>query len=204
MFPKSKEMSMIGGWKKLAALGLLGLGAAVGCHSDSPPARQPIDELHPDDTGLQSKDIVDAADKISRDLLSDPNLNASRNAWTIVVDNMQNKTTDPNNNINFDIFLQALKGNLAQKSNGRVQLIENKAEFYNLRNKELETNAGGDQFGQAGRGAAQAVSPDYSLTGTAMDLPNRATNFYQIEFKLVNLQNRTLAFDRLYQVKVAR
>jgi len=117
---------------------------------------------------------------------------------------MQNKTTDPTNNINFDIFLQALKGNLAQKSNGRVQLIENKAEFYNLRNKELETNAGGDQFGQAGKGAAQAVSPDYSLTGTAMDLPNRATNFYQIEFKLVNLQNRTLAFDRLYQVKVAR
>jgi peptidoglycan-synthase activator LpoB len=195
---------MMGGWKQVAAMGLLGLCAAVGCHSEQ-PQRQPVDSLNPDDTGLQSKDVVDAADKMCRDLLADPNLNASRNAWTIVVDEMQDKTTDPNYKVNFNIFLQALKGDLAQKSNGRVQLIENKAEFYNLRNKELETGSTGDQFGQGGsKGSSQAISPDYSLTGTAMDLPNRSTNFYQIEFKLVNLHNRTLAFDRLYQVKVRR
>jgi len=195
---------MIGGWKRVTAMGLLGLCAAVGCGHEQ-PQRQPVDSLNPDDSGLQSKDVQDAADKMCRDLLSDPNLNASHNAWTIVVDEMQNKTTDPNNQVNFNIFLQLLKGNLAQKSNGRVQLIENKAEFYNLRNKELETGATGDQFGQGGsKSGSQAVSPDYSLTGTAMDLPNRSTNYYQIEFKLVNLHNRTLAFDRIYQVKVAR
>jgi hypothetical protein len=204
MLPKSKEMSMIGSWKRIAAMGLLGLCVTVSCHSEQPP-RQPIDEVNPEDTGLQSKDVVDAADKMCRDLLADPNLNASHNAWTIVVDEMQDKTTDPNYKVNFSIFLQALKGDLAKKSNGRIQLIENKADFYNLRNKELETGAGGDQFGQGGsKTGSQAISPDYSLTGTAMDLPNRVTNFYQIEFKLVNLHNRTLAFDRLYQVKVAR
>lgn len=201
---------MFSGWKRIAAMGLLGLAAAVGCsHSDKPhdygEARPPVDELSSGDTGLQSKDVVSAADKICRDLLADPTLNASRTAWTIVVDNMQDRTTDQVARINFDIFLQALKGELAQKSSGRIQLIENKGEFYQLRNKELEdTNP--DKFGQGGanRGAAQAVSPDYSLTGTAMDLPNRATNFYLIDFKLVNLQNRTIAFDRQYQVKVAR
>jgi Peptidoglycan-synthase activator LpoB len=142
-----------------------------------------------------------AADKMSRDLLADPTLNASSTAWTMVVTSMEDKTTDRANHINFDIFLQALKGDLAQKSAGRVQLIENKAEFHNVRNQELE---GGDQFGQGAAPAPAAINPDYALTGTAMDLPNRATNFYQIEFKLVNLHNRTLAFNRVYQVKVAR
>lgn len=201
---------MLRGWKMTVTAGLLSAAAAVGCSSDRPEKygreRQPIDELNPDDRGLQSKDVVGAADKISRDLLADPTLNSSRTAWTIVVDTMEDKTTDHVARINFDIFLQALKGDLAQKSNGRIQLIENKAQFNQLRNKELEGN-GPDQFGQGGAGgrsSPQAINPDYALYGTAMDLPNRATNFYQIEFKVVNLQNRTIAFDRLYQVKVAR
>ena len=193
------------GWKNVAVIGLILAVGAVGCSSDRPHAygqeRQPVDELNPGDRGLQSKDVIGAADKISRDLLADPTLNASSNAWTLVVDNMEDKTTDQVARINFDIFLQALKGDLAQKSGGRIQLIENKAQFYQLRNKEMENN---DQFGKGRAGATQAVSPDYSLTGTAMDLPNRATNFYQIEFKIVNLHNRTIAFVRLYQVKVAR
>jgi hypothetical protein len=198
---------MLNRWSKWAVFGIIAAAGAAGCSSDRPHdyglERQPVDELNPEDSGLQSKDVVIAADKMSRDLLADPMLNASNNAWAIVVSDMEDKTTERYSRINFDIFLQALKGDLAQKSSGRVQLIENKAEFHNLRNKELE---GGDQFGQgaSGQPAPAAINPDYALYGTAMDMPNRATNFYQIEFKLVNLHNRTIAFDRLYQVKVAR
>ena len=199
---------MLNRWNKWGAVTLVIGAAALGCsYSDQPheygQARQPVDELNPDDSGLQSKDVVMAADKMSRELLADPTLNASNTAWTIVVSDMEDKTTERYSRVNFDIFLQALKGDLAQKSVGRVQLIENKAEFHNLRNKELE---GGDQFGQgaANQPAPAAINPDYALYGTAIDMPNRATNFYQIEFKLVNLHNRTIAFDRLYQVKVAR
>ena len=189
--------------RKAIWLGSLVLMAlAAGCAAPD-QARQPVDELNPNDSGLQSKDVVGAADKISRDLLADPALNSSGTAWTLVVSNMEDKTTDQVARINFDIFLQALKGDLAQKSGGRIQLIENKQQFHELRNRELESNAG-DQFGQGGSNTPQAINPDYALYGTAMDLPNRATNFYQIEFKVVNLHNRTIAFDRLYQVKVAR
>lgn len=197
------------GWKTGLAAGVLMVGGIVGCQPDRPhdygQMRQPVDELNGADRGLQSKDVVDAADKVSRDLLADPTLNRSRDAWTVVVSNMEDKTTDQMARVNFDIFLQALKGDLAQKSNGRIQLIENKQEFHELRNKELENRP--DDFGQgAARGdsAPQAINPDYALYGTAMDLPNRATDFYQIEFKVVNLKNRTIAFDRLYQVKVQR
>lgn len=199
---------MFSGWKQAAAAGMVVCAALAGCSPDRPHGygqqRQPIDELNPNDSGLQSKDVVDAADRVSRDLLADPRLNASNTAWTIVVSNMEDKTIDRSFAVNFDIFLQALKGDLARRSDGRIQLIENKAQFNNLRNKELEKER--DDFGQNGNvgRAPQATNPDYALYGTAMDMPNRATNYYQIEFQLTNLQTRAIAFDRLYQVKVAR
>jgi hypothetical protein len=197
------------GWKKFAAAGLLAVFGAIGCSPDKPheygQARQPVDELNGNDSGLQSKDVVDAADKIARDLLADPNLNASQTAWTIVVSNMEDQTTDRYARVNFNIFLQALKGDLARMSGNRIQLVENKDTFHSLRSKELESER--DDFGQgAGRNAPvpQAINPDYAMTGTAMDLPNRSTNFYLIDFRLDNLRNRTIAFDRQYQVKVER
>ena len=36
----------------------------------------------------------------------------------------------------FNAFTEALKGNLAQKSGGRIQLIENKDRFHSVRNKD--------------------------------------------------------------------
>src|SRR5438270_8392385 len=122
---------MFSGWKRFAAAGLVALGGVVGCQPDRPhdygQMRQPVDELNAEDRGLQSKDVVDAADKISRDLLADPTLNATP-GWRLVVSNMEDKTTDNLFRTNFDIFLQALKGDLAQKSGNRIQLIENKQE----------------------------------------------------------------------------
>ena len=197
---------MVQAWKRLAVMGLMIVAAAAGCSSDRPHGygqeRQPIDEINPQDSGLQSKDVVDAADKVARDLLTSPQLNGSNSAWTLVVTNMQDQTIDRVAQVNFDIFLQALKGDLANKSQGRIRLITNKAEFHNLRNQELDQR---DDFGQGGGNApAQAVQPDYALTGTAMDMPNRATNFYLLDFRVDNLKTREQVFEGQYQVKVAR
>lgn len=200
---------MFSGWKRLVAAGVLAMAGLVGCQPDRPhdygQQRQPVDELNANDSGLQSKDVVDAADQVARDLLSSPELNGSAHAWTMVVTNMKDETTDRVAQVNFDIFLQALKGDLAQKSQGRIRLITNKAEFHGLRSQELENER--DDFGQGAAGnnaAPQAIQPDYALTGTAMDLPNRATNFYLLDFRVDNLKTRELSFDRQYRVKVAR
>ena len=193
------------GWKKLAATGLVVTAGAIGCSPDKPhdygQRRPPVDELSADDRGLQSKDVVDAADQIARELLSKPEFNGPQSA-TMVVTNMKDETTDRRARLNFDIFLQALKGDLARQSNGRITLIANKQEFHQLRGQELEE---GDNFGQGGGNAAPAaINPDFAVTGTAMDLPNRSTNFYLLDFRVDNLKTRVLAFDGQYQVKVAR
>ena len=56
--------------------------AAVGCHEDRPhdygEQRPPVDQLDPRDSGLQSKDVVAASDKMAMDILgSIPELNES-------------------------------------------------------------------------------------------------------------------------------
>ncbi len=200
---------MFSGWKSLA---LAGVTAALlaGCASDKPADygrdRPPVDQIDPRDRGLQSMDVVAASDKMAMDLLSQRALNESRNQWTIVVDRVEDSTSDRNfSGRNYDIFLERLRTRLFQLGHGRVQLIENKARFHDLRNKELE-GGGRDEFGQ-GSGdhlGPAGVQPDYVLYGKAMDMPNRATNYYQIQFDLTNFRTREMVWNGMYEVRAAR
>ena len=186
------------------------VGAAAGCHEDKPheygAERPPVGDLYEGDTGLQSKDVVEASDTMAADLLALPELNASDHQWLIVVDRVDNQTSDPRANL--DIFLNRLKTALFQKGRGRVQLIENRDKLRELQSRELEQTGSGDTYGQ-GSGARPApgpagIQPDYSLYAKMTDLPNRNTNYYYTEFTLTNLHNRTLAWTNAYEVKVRR
>lgn len=181
--------------------------AIVGCN-DSPhdygEQRPPNDQLASGDSGLQSKDVLAATDKLVADLLASPELNASSTQWTLVVDHMDDQTRDRLFNTNYDIFLQRLKTNISEQGHGRITLIENRAKFNDLRNRELEGQR--DDFGQGGgpQGSAGATNPEFALSGTAMDLPNRATTFYELSFDVTNLRTRVIVWSRKYEVKVAR
>jgi hypothetical protein len=188
------------------------IGAAAGCHEDKPHdygrERPPTGDLYEGDVGLQSKDVIEASDKMAADLLALPELNASQHQWLIVVDRVDNQTSDPRANL--DIFLNRLKTALFQKGRGRVQLIENKAKLYELQSRELETGSGErDTYGQgsgnrSGGGGPAGIQPDYSLYAKMTDLPNRKTDYYYTEFTLTDLRNRTLAWTNAYEVKVRR
>ena len=168
--------------------------------------RPSVDDLDSRDRGLQSRDINEAADQLAADLLSDPELNRSREQWTVVVTNIEDKTRSRQFITDYDIFLQALKARVAKQGRGRVTLVTNRDRFYNLRDRELE-GGGRDEFGQGGgggRAAPQAVSPDFALTGVVRDLPRRGTIYYQMEFTVEDLKRRTTAWTGSYEVKVAR
>ena len=188
------------------------VGGAACAPTDRPhdygQQRPSVDDLDERDRGLQSRDINEAADQLAADLLSDPELNRSREQWTVVVTNIEDKTRDRQFMTDYDIFLQALKARVAKQGRGRVTLVTNRDRFYNLRDRELE-GGGRDEFGQgggggAGRAAPQAVSPDFALTGVVRDLPRRGTIYYQMEFTVEDLMRRTTAWTGSYEVKVAR
>ena len=188
----------------IVCVGLLSLGgllAVGGCFHDKPheygQQRPPVDELDKRDAGLQSKDVVQASDQMAMDLLANPALNASQTQWMIVVDHVENKTVNDRHDL--DIFLERLKTNLARQSKGRVTLIENRDKLRDLQSKELENNgANGGAPGPAG------IQPDYSLYAKIMELPNRGTSYYLMEFTLTNLHTRVLAWNNSYEVRVER
>jgi len=199
---------MFSGCRWLAAAGLL--LAAMGCSHDRPheygQQRPPVDQIDPRDRGIQSMDVIAASDKMASSLLSLPELNASKVQWTVVVDKVVDNTRDRTFMTDYQIFLERLRVNLSKQGHGRVQLIENRDQFYNLRNRELE-NGGRDDFGQgSGRqpGAAQSIQPDFSLYMKASDLPNRATNYYFLEFTLTDMHNRTQVWNDAYEVRATR
>jgi hypothetical protein len=191
--------------------GLL-LGAlAVGCNPSYENQRPPVDQLDKRDRGLQSKDVVQASDSLANDLLSLPQLNRSREQWTVVVDRVDDKTRDKDFMGDFNIFLQRLQTNLSKQGHGRVALIDKRDRFYDVRDRELERGGGGgDEFGQGGAGGGgpagrlDPINPDYALRATAMDLPGRGTTYYNIQFDLVDLNRRLIVWTGDYEVRVAR
>src|SRR6266566_4266568 len=179
------------------AKGLLGIGllslVLAGCSKDEPyqygKQRPPVDTIDERDRGLQSKDVVSASDLMARSLASDDALRRANAKWTMVVDRFEDRTVDRRFNVNYDIFIERLRTNLAKYGKGDVALIENKAKLNQLRNKELD---GGprDEFGQgSGGGGLGRVQPDFALYGKAYDLPNRGTNYYLLEFTVVSLRS---------------
>lgn len=194
-------------------VGLLSMGlliALAGCASDRPheygQQRPPVDRLDSRDRGLQSKDVVASSDQMAMDLLAEPGINRSSTRVLIVVDRVENLTSE--NRYSLDIFLERLRVQLAKYGKGRVQLIENRDKLRDLQSRELEIGGGSDPYGQTGsRGGSPGpagIQPDFALYGRIMEMPNRATSYYLCEFTLTDLHTREQVWTNAYEVKVER
>jgi hypothetical protein len=174
---------------------IMGLAAMIGgCSHEYSDERPDVQSLSADDRGLQSKDVVQASDQMAMDLLQFPELNDSRTQWTIVVTGVENMTSDYR--ANYDIFINRLKANLAQQGHGKIQLIQNLDRYRGLQSRELEGGAAS---------ASPGMQPQFALTGTVTNLPNRGTDYYLFTFELDDFQTRALVWGpKKYEVKVAR
>lgn len=183
--------------RMMQGLALSGLGlclTAAGCHSDKPhdygQQRPAITDLDSRDRGLQSKDVVDAADQVVMELLQMQEFNGPTRR-TVVVTGVENKSHLPY--FNYDIFIAKLKTNIARQGHDRIMLIENKARIAQQRSSELET-PNTDRFGQtggtAGTDISQSIQPEFDLYGVVTSLPNRGTDYYHFEFTMTNLKTR--------------
>ncbi|HEX8521073.1 MAG TPA: hypothetical protein VF669_02375 [Tepidisphaeraceae bacterium] len=186
---------------KRMAVAVVGGAMVLGCAPDKPheygKERPPVGELDSRDRGLQSKDVVQASDQMAQDLLKDSELNASKDRWLMVVEHVENRTTD--RAFDMDIFLERLRVNLARYGKGRVQLVENRVKLRDLQNRELDSER--DMGGAAPR---PRVQPDYGLYAKIMELPNRGTSYYLAEFTVTDLRNGLQTWTNAYEVKVAR
>jgi PBP1b-binding outer membrane lipoprotein LpoB len=193
--------------KKVIGLLALGLAAVAGCgggHSYEQD-RPPTDALVEGNTGIQAKDVGSATDHMANDLLALRDLNTADRKWTIVITDPINKTSDQTFS-HYNVFSDRLKPLLLSKSNGRVALIENKSQFHDVQNQELEKPA--DNMGQGGGGTGNpaGIQPDYALTITIDEMPNRASSYFLITASLTNLQTRQVVWSNYppYEIQTAR
>jgi hypothetical protein len=203
---RMRSRGLLGGL--LVALGLAGC-ADTDRPSEYGRQRPPLDELDPRDRGLQGPDVRQAAGRIAESLLRLPELRDSEEQWTLVVTGVEDHTTDRRfQGINYDIFLEKLKANIAQQGRGQIQLVDNRDRFYDTRSREREGELEDyDEFGEGGGGprrAPGAISPDFGLFATVYDLPNRGTTYYLMNFQVTNLRTRALVFVNDFEVRVSR
>lgn len=206
-------------WKlsNLATGSLLAMVVAAGCTSPDRPReygrqRPPVDQLDPRDRGLQSKDLIASTDQIAMEILALPELNDSREQWTIVAMPVENQTVAAR--ANYDIFVDRLKTSLFKYGRGRVTLIENRDRFRDMQDRELEIGAGEreDAYGQTGRSGSPSpgpagTQPDFALYAKMQEMPNRATSLYRIEFNITRLTKvgaRELVYSGEYMTRVER
>jgi hypothetical protein len=197
---------MVRACKALVGMGLV-IGM-VGCQADRMDQyareRPSVDSTDRRDSGLQSKDVIGASETLARDLLALRELRQSPELWTMVVDRIQDSTIDRDFRYNYDIFIERMRSVLSEHGNNQIRLIDNKRTFDDIRSRELDSES--DRFQQGGRSGSGAnpVQPQYALYGKAFDMPNRGTNYYMIQFDVVNLDTREQVWSRKYEVKVAR
>lgn len=187
------------------SLPLAGLACSDKPHEYS-RERPPVDQLDSRDKGLQSKDVVNASDKMAMDLLTLPEVNASPTQLTVVFTGMENQSSNPT--VNYQIFLERVRVNVARQGRGRLAIIDNRDRVANIQSRELDSAPQQPNFGQGGvpQGATGpgGIQPEYALYGTVQDMPNRGTNYYLFTFNLSNMRTRQILWSNQYEVKVAR
>ena len=209
--------------KSIATLSLAAIAALAGCSSDHKPAeyhhmRPEVSEISTRDRGLQSSDVVDASEMLANKILSLPEVNQSSRRLTIVFTHMEDLTH--RRQFNYDIFLERLKTEIAEKGRDRIAIVTNRDRFYQTRNAELDPVRGSgerDDFGQTDRprGArnggpivppANRIQPDFALEGKVMDLPNRGTDYYLFTFSLADIRSDGggTEIPLKYEARVAR
>jgi hypothetical protein len=191
----------------LKIFAIAALATLVGCEDDPHhygQARPPVDQVDSQGEGLQSKDLLQATDKMAMELLALPALNQGEAKWTIVTQAMENQTISQRQSL--DIFVDRLKTQLYQHGGNRVTIVENRDRLRDLQNRELE---GGvvDEYGQGGAHTAAGpagIQPRYVLYGKLQELANRGTSTYRAEFNLTDFKTREVVWTGEYIVKVVR
>jgi PBP1b-binding outer membrane lipoprotein LpoB len=151
-------------------------------------------------TGMESQDLVAVSDKMSRSILSIPQIANATTPPIIVLDPVENKTRFP---INKDIFLTRIRSELNKKAMGKVTFLarDRMAALEKERNLKREgaVTASSDATVQEFKGA------DYFLTGTLEGLSTRTaagtSDYILYAFQLIDARTSAIVWEDNAEMK---
>jgi PBP1b-binding outer membrane lipoprotein LpoB len=151
-------------------------------------------------TGVESQDLVMVADKMSRSILSIPQIANAATPPTIVLEPVDNQTRFP---INKDIFLTRIRAELNSKALGKVVFLARSQmaalEQERNRKREGQVTASADPNIQEFKGA------DYFLTGSLQGLSTRTaagtSDYILYDFRLIDARTSAIVWENSAEMK---
>jgi hypothetical protein len=154
-------------------------------------------------TGLKSADLVTATDTMARDIAQRLDITNTESAPKIFVGEIENKTSD--RNFNYQVFLARLRAELnASGARHGLEFIRERDFIETQRAREYGTKQA-DSTASAYKSRA-----DYVLTCEIYDLPSAGTNYYLLDYQLVQLRaassgpdvgSGAIVWENSYEVK---
>jgi hypothetical protein len=153
-------------------------------------------------TDLRAPDLVTATDMMARDIAQRLDIVSAQSKPRIVVGKIENKTRMPHQN--YQVFLARLRAQL--QSSGAQQGLEFIAERARME-QARNTEYGGASQDSA---ASYASRADYMLTCEVYDLPSGYTNYYLLDYQLIQLRDAatgpdvgagSIVWENSYEVK---
>jgi PBP1b-binding outer membrane lipoprotein LpoB len=191
----------------------LGVAAAAalmaGCAAPSGvqnPNGVPVTQMNADErgfvagTGVESQDMVNVTDKMSRSILAIPLIAQAPSAPYIVVQPVENNTRFP---MNKDIFLTKIRIALITKAQGKVHFLDRS----DMGRLEAERNAkrAGQVTSSSDPNAQEFKGADYFLTGKLEGMTTRTTagtsDYILYTFRLVNPRTSEIVWEDSAEIK---
>jgi hypothetical protein len=154
-------------------------------------------------TGIEGQDVVAIADRMMRDMLSNPSLSARATPPQIIIDG-EYFTNESSQRINKNILTDRLRVALNRASQGRFVFVSRQAAKMVQDERDLKRE-GVTDVGTLGLTRGQAGG-DFRLQGniTSLDSRNNDTGmvqrFTQLTFEMVDLERATIVWSNSYDI----
>jgi hypothetical protein len=156
-----------------------------------------------DSRTLRSQDLISATDKMAQDIASRLDITNRQSPPRIFVGEIENQSSMRDRS--YQVFLVRLRAEL-QASGARhgLEFIRERQYIEEQRQREYQ----GDD--PASSAAAYTSRADYVLTCEIYDLPSGATNYYLLDYQLVQLRDAAtgpdvgrgaIVWENMYEVK---
>jgi len=184
------------------------LALMPGCASSGVknPSGVPVTHMNADEqgfvagTGIESQDLVNVADKMSRSILSIPQIANAATPPTIVLDPVDNQTRFP---INKDIFLTRIRAQLNSKAMGKVVFLARSQ--MDALEKERNRKREGQVTASANPNVQEFLGADYFLTGTLQGMSTRTaagtSDYILYDFHLINARTSAIVWEDSAEMK---
>ena len=180
----------------------------AGCASSGVknPSGVPVTRMNADEqgfvagTGVESQDLVAVSDKMSRGILSIPQIANAATPPIIVLEPVENKTRFP---INKDIFLTRIRSELNKKSLGKVTVLarDRMAALEKERNLKRE----GAVTASSDPGKQEFLGANYFLTGSLEGLSTRTkagtSDYILYAFQLIDARTSAIIWEDNAEIK---